>query len=141
MTRSDSITARRRVGFWLVALAFTTAMAFTTVPTPLWSLYPQRDRFSSLTVTIAFAAYAMAVAVSLFIAGHVSDWYGRRRVLMPAFAVEIGAAVVFVLWPSLPGLLVARVLSGLGIGVVTASAMAWISELCSAGGPRAQIVA
>src|ERR1700756_101354 len=99
MTRSDSITARRRVGFWLVAVAFTTVMAFTTVPTPLWSLYAQRDRFSSLTVTIAFAAYALAVAVSLFVAGHVSDWYGRRRVLMPALAFEVVAAIVFLAWP------------------------------------------
>ena len=63
-------------------------MAFTTVPTPLWSLYAQRDHFSSLTVTIVFAAYALAVALSLFLAGHLSDWYGRRRVLMPALALE-----------------------------------------------------
>ena len=109
-----------------MAFAFATVMAFTTVPTPLWSLYAQRDRFSSLTVTIVFAVYALAVALSLFLAGHVSDWYGRRRVLMPALALEILAGVVFLAWPSLPGLLVARVLSGLGIGAVTATAMAWL---------------
>src|SRR5450755_4408726 len=50
-------------GFWVVAFAFATVMAFTTVSTPLWSLYAQRDRFSSLTVTIAFAVYALAVAL------------------------------------------------------------------------------
>ena len=72
-----------------MAFAFVTVMAFTTVPTPLWSLYAQRDRFSSLTVTIVFAVYALAVAVSLFLVGHLSDWYGRRRVLMPAVALEI----------------------------------------------------
>jgi hypothetical protein len=37
-------------GFWIVAVAFATAMAFTTVPTPLWSLYAQHDGFSSLTI-------------------------------------------------------------------------------------------
>ena len=107
-------------------------MAFTTVPTPLWSLYAQRDRFSSFTVTIVFAAYALAVALSLFLAGHLSDWYGRRRVLMPALALEILASVVFLVWPALPGLLLARVLSGLGIGAVTATATAWLSELVTA---------
>jgi MFS family permease len=141
MNASHSITTRHRAGFWLVALAFTTAMAFTTVPTPLWSLYAQHDHFSSLTVTIAFAAYALAVALSLFLAGHVSDWYGRRRVLMPAFALEIVAGVAFVLWPSLSGLLVARVLSGFGVGAVTATAMAWISELGGANARRAQVIA
>jgi MFS family permease len=132
---------RRGAGFWLVALAFTTVMAFTTVPTPLWSLYAQHDGFSSLTVTIAFAVYALAVALSLFLVGHLSDSYGRRRVLMPALALEILAALVFVIWSSLPALLIARVLSGLGIGAVTATAMAWISELGGAGHRRAQIVA
>jgi MFS family permease len=128
------------LGFWAVAFAFATVMAFTTVPTPLWSLYAHRDRFSSLTVTIAFAVYALAVAFSLFLVGHISDTYGRRRVLLPALALEILAGLVFVVWSSLPALLVARVLSGLGIGAVTATAMAWISEL-GADRRRAQIVA
>jgi MFS family permease len=139
-TLSDLTAARRRVGFWIVALAFTTAMAFTTVPTPLWALYAQRDRFSSLTVTVAFAAYAVAVAFSLFLAGHVSDWYGRRRVLMPALALEIVASAVFLAWPALPGLLVARVLSGVGVGAVTATATAWLPELSGLRRRRGQVV-
>jgi MFS family permease len=145
MTRTDSDPASRprrsAYGFWLVAFAFTTAMAFTTVPTPLWSLYAQRDRLSSLTITIVFAVYALAVALSLFFVGHLSDWYGRRRVLMPALALQILAGVVFLLWPALAGLLLARVLSGLGIGAVTATATAWLSELSGSGGRRAQTVA
>jgi len=124
-----------------VAFAFATAMAFTTIPTPLWSLYAQRDRFSSLTITIVFAVYALAVALSLFLAGHLSDWYGRRRVLMPALLLQIVAGLVFLVWPSLPGLLLARVLSGLGIGAVTATATAWLSELRGADSRRAQVVA
>lgn len=136
-----SRAGRTTFGFWMVVLAFATVMAFTTVPTPLWSLYAQRDRFSSLTVTIVFAVYALAVALSLLLVGHVSDWYGRRRVLMPALALEVVASVVFLAWPSLPGLVLARVLSGLGVGAVTATAMAWIAELGGARSRRAQVVA
>jgi MFS family permease len=128
-------------GFWVVAGAFAIAMAFTTVPTPLWSLYAQRDHFSSLTVTVVFAVYALAVALSLFLAGHLSDSYGRRRVLMPALALQIVAGVVFLVWPSLPGLLLARVISGLGIGAVTATATAWLAELHSADPQRTRTVA
>jgi MFS family permease len=134
-------SARGNLGFWAVAIAFATAMAFTTVPTPLWSLYAQRDRFSSFTVTIVFAVYALAVALSLFLAGHLSDWYGRRRVLMAALALEILAGGGFVAWSSLPALLVARVLCGLGVGAVTATATAWLSDLRGAGSRHAQIVA
>jgi MFS family permease len=128
---------REATGFWAVAFAFTTLMAFTTVPTPLWSLFAERDHLSSLTVTIAFAAYAVAVALSLFFAGHLSDWYGRRKVLAPAVALNVLAAMVFLVWPALPGLLVARVLSGLGIGAVTATATAWMAELHAARRPGA----
>jgi MFS family permease len=145
MKRPDTIQSHRSnrtgVGFWVVAIVFTIAMAFTTVPTPLWSLYAQRDAFSPLTVTIVFAVYALAVALSLFLCGHLSDWHGRRRVLIPALTLEILAAVVFLVWPSLPGLLLARVLSGLGVGAVTATATAWLSELRGAQVRRAQIVA
>ena len=144
MTHTDlTPTSRARnssFGFWIVAVAFAITMAFTTAPTPLWSLYAQRDGFSSLTVTIVFAVYALAVALSLFLAGHASDWYGRRRVLMPALALEILAGGVFLVWPSLPGLLLARVLSGLGIGAVTATATAWLSELRGADSRHAQTV-
>ena len=128
---SPPYTSRRdrRASFWIVAAAFTVLMAFTTAPTPLWSLFAQRDGFSSLTITIAFAAYAAAVALSLFLAGHLSDWYGRRRVVALGLAPNVLAAVVFVVWPALPGLLLARVMSGLGVGVVTATATAWLAEL------------
>jgi MFS family permease len=110
------------------------------VPTPLWSLYAQRDGFSSLIITVAFAVYALAVALSLFLAGHLSDVYGRRHVLLPALALEILAGVIFIVSPSLPGLLVARVLSGLGVGALIATATAWLTELGGADRRRAQIV-
>jgi MFS family permease len=59
--------------FGAVALVFTIVMAFTTVPTPLWPLFAQRDGLSSLMVTVVFAVYALAVALSLFLVGHLSD--------------------------------------------------------------------
>ena len=141
-------TSRRdgRLWFWFVAFAFTVVMAFTTAPTPLWSLFAEHDHFSSLTITIVFAAYAVAVALSLFFAGHLSDWYGRRRVIAVGMALNGLAALVFLAWPKVPGLLLARVLSGLGVGVVTATATVWLAELDAARRPthsprRAQIIA
>ena len=106
---------------------------------------PDRDGFSSLTITVAFAVYAVAVAISLVLAGHLSDSYGRRRLLVPAIAVNVVAGLVFVAWPALPGLLVARVLSGLGVGAATATATVWLAELEArrrpgAGTHRAQII-
>ena len=148
MMISSLTPIRHRVGlgFWVVAFAFSLLMAFTTAPTPLWSLFARHDGFSSLTITIVFAVYAVAVALSLFFAGHLSDWYGRRRVVALALALNVIAALVFVVWSQLPGLILARVLSGLGVGGVTATATVWLAELDAghrpAHGPRrAQIIA
>lgn len=132
-------------GFWVIASAFLVGMAFSTIPTPLYPLYEQRDGFASATVTVVFAAYAIGVAISLFLAGHVSDWLGRRRVLVPALVVEALAAVLFLVWPALPGLIVARVLTGIGVGMITATATAHLSELHAASRPgvgrtRAELV-
>lgn len=124
-------------GFWLAAAAFLAAMAFSTIPTPLYVLYQQRDGFSSFVVTVVFAVYAVGVIASLLLAGHVSDWMGRRRVLVPALAIEVLAAVLFLVWPALPGLIVARFISGLGIGMITATATAYLRDLQALGRPDA----
>src|ERR1700712_3388737 len=118
-----------RPAFWVAAAAFLVVMAYSTVPTPLWSLYQQRDGFSTFAITIAFAAYAVGVVISLFLAGHLGDSLGRRRLLLPAIGLEIGSAVIFIVWPELPGLITARVISGLGIGMLTATITAHILDL------------
>jgi MFS family permease len=68
-------------GFWVVGYAFAVTMAFSTIPAPLYVLYQARDHFGALLVTVIFAAYAVGVMVSLFLAGHISDWLGRRRMV------------------------------------------------------------
>src|ERR1700753_523846 len=98
---------RHSLGFWLVAAAFCVNLAFSAVPTPLYVIYQQRDHFSTLMVTVVYAVYALGVIGSLFLGGHVSDWVGRRRVLVPAITVNVLSAVLFLVVPSLAGLIVA----------------------------------
>ncbi|WP_020390904.1 MFS transporter [Kribbella catacumbae] len=116
-------------GFWMIAIAFLTTMAFSTVPTPLYAIYQRRDGFPTFLITVIFAAYAVGVMVSLYLAGHVSDWLGRRRVALLAVLTEMLAAVIFLVWQDVPGLLLARFVSGVGVGVLTATATAHLSEL------------
>jgi MFS family permease len=134
-------------GFWAATLAFLVNMGFSAVPTPLYVLYQQRDHFSTIMLTVVYAVYAIGVMLSLFLAGHVSDWIGRKRVFVPALLVNAVSALIFIVAPSLPGLLVARVVSGVSVGLTTATATVYLSELharrpAGAVSPRrAQIVA
>jgi MFS family permease len=134
------------VGFWLAALAFFLNMSYSAVPTPLYVLYQRRDGFGSLMITVIFAVYALGVIVSLFLGGHLSDWLGRRRVLIPALLLNASTALIFIFVPSVAGLLIARVLSGFAIGLTTATATSYVSELHArhrpgAGTRRADVVA
>ncbi len=133
--RPDS--ARHGTGFWLIAAVFAISMAFSTVPTPLYPIYQRQNGFTPFTVTVVFAVYAVGVVTSLLLAGHVSDRVGRKRVLLPALGLEVAAAVLFLVWPALPGLLLARFVTGLGVGMITATATAYLWELHVAHRPHA----
>jgi MFS family permease len=129
--------SRRLIGFWVVAFAFVTVMAYSAVPAPLYVLYG----FSSLTITIVFSAYAVGVVGGLFLAGHVSDWYGRRRVLVPALVLALASGVFFLAFRDAFWLSVGRFLNGVSVGAVTATATAWLQELYAGPPRRAQAVA
>ncbi len=128
-TPAPAPAPRHDIGFWLVGGVFAAAMAFSTIPAPLYGYYRERDGFSTFMITVIFAAYGVGVIASLFLAGHTSDWFGRRRLIWAALAAETTAAVIFLVWPALPGLLVARVATGVGVGLVTATATAHMGEL------------
>ena len=121
-------------------------MAFAAAPAPLYVLYQQQQGFSALAVTGIFASYAFGVVVSLFTAGHLSDRVGRRRMIALGVLLNLLAALVFLSWAHLPALLLARVVSGLGSGMLTAAATAHLSELDAVARPgrgpgRAEAVA
>ena len=119
----------RAEAFWAVAGGFLTLFAFSTAPGPLYGLYQQQDHLSSLTVTIVYAVYATGIVASLLLVGHVSDWYGRKPVLIPALMLGLVSAAIFAASASLPALVIGRVLNGLAIGAAVATGTAYIADL------------
>src|SRR5258708_30207677 len=89
--------------------------------------------------TVVYAVYAIGVIGSLVLGGHLSDWYGRRRLLLPALGLAIVSAIVFLVSKSLTGLLVARLLNGIAIGIVVSTATAYLTELHAVGRPGAGV--
>ena len=116
-------------GFWLIAYVFAITLAAAGAPTPLYVLYQQEQGFGSFVLTIIFAVYAVGVALSLYLAGHLSDKFGRRRILAPAVLLNVLALLIFLSTHDLGWVLVARFIAGLGIGMLTATATAHLSEL------------
>src|SRR5271156_5735152 len=121
----------------MVSFAFLAVMAFSAVPSPLYGLYRARDHFSVFMVTVIYAVYAVGVVGALLLAGHLSDWYGRRRLLLPSVGFAILSALVFLASKSLGALLVARLIDGVSVGTVLSAATAYMTELSAVGRPEA----
>lgn len=122
-------------GLWVVTAAFSTLMAFGTVPTPLWPLYQVRDHLGPTGITIAFAAMVVGAALTFPTLGHLSDHIGRRKVVVSALVLGIMAAVVMSVWPSLAGLITGRFLTGVSVGLMAATATAYVADLYRAAHP------
>nr|WP_066172359.1 MFS transporter [Gordonia hydrophobica] len=111
------------------AFAFFATMVGTTLPTALYSIYAVDLDFSSLTVTVLFAVYAIGVVGALLVFGRLSDQIGRRPVLLIALVCAAISSILFMLPPSLALLVVARVISGFSAGFMSGAGTAAVIDL------------
>jgi MFS family permease len=100
----------------LLASLIVSLLAASGAPTPLYDVYQQRWGFSPVTTTVVFGVYALAVLASLLTLGRLSDYTGRKPVLLAALAVQAASLVVFATAGGVGALLLARVIQGLGTG-------------------------
>lgn len=106
----------RTSAFALQATILTTFFAAASAPTPLYGLYQRQWRFSSVTLTLVFAAYALALLAALLVVGTLSDHLGRRPVLLSALALEAVAMLVFADASGVATLYAARIVQGIATG-------------------------
>jgi MFS family permease len=100
----------------LLASLIVSLLAASGAPTPLYDIYQQRWGFSPVTTTVVFGVYALAVLASLLTRGRLSDYTGRRPVLLAALAVQAASLVVFATADGVGALMIARVVQGLSTG-------------------------
>jgi MFS family permease len=104
---------------------------------PLYALYQREWGFSPITTTVIFAVYAVAVLVALLFAGRLSDYAGRRPVLLGALAVQVIALLVYAAADNVGVLMAARVIQGLSTGVAFGTVAAALVDVDRERGPVA----
>jgi predicted MFS family arabinose efflux permease len=135
---SAKTTARARFVLPPMAAFVGTAIAYAGLylaagaPSPLFVQYQQQWGFPAGLLTIAFAAYAFALVVALVVAGSLSDFIGRRPVLVGSLAVELGSMVMFIFAPNIGWVIAARVVQGIATGAATSAYSASLLELAPA---------
>src|SRR5579885_3665217 len=86
---------RSRAANSAVAALIGTLFAAITLVTPLYVIYEQQLHFSRITLTLIYAAYVIGNLAALLAFGQLSDHVGRRQTALPAIAVAIVSALVF----------------------------------------------
>ena len=118
--------------FALVATLIGSLLAASATPTPLYGDYAARWHFSSATLTVVYALYAIGVLTSLIVAGRLSDRIGRRPVLAVALvgllvAMGMTALVATLSSGSALAFFAASALTGSGLGVAFMGALREVS--------------
>ena len=117
------------VAFVGATLAFVGLTFAAGAPSPLFVLYQQEWHFESWLLTVAFAIYAITLLVTILIAGSVSDYLGRRPVLMVALLTELASTIMFAFADNITWIIVARAVQGIATGAATSTFTATIVEL------------
>jgi MFS family permease len=116
-------------------------LAGSSAPTPLYAVYQAAWGFSPITMTVVFGVYALAVLASLLTVGSLSDYIGRRPVLIVAMLAQAVTMLVFASADAVSDLLVARVIQGLATGAAVGALGAGLLDLHKARGTVANSVA
>lgn len=117
------------LAFWGLAGVLGLFMFAASAPSPLYQIYAASWHFSSLTLTIVFALYAVALLAALLVTGRLSDHLGRRPVILAAIVIEMAAMACFIAADSDILLGVARVLQGAATGAAVGALSAALAEL------------
>ena len=136
----SSRTAPPGAAFWLVAGVLWLLFFAAGAPSPLYVIYRAQLRFSAITLTAVFAIYALVLLLTLLVFGSVSDYLGRRCVILAALMVTAGACAVFLAAHSVWLLFAARALQGLATGTATGALGAALIDLQPEGSGLAPLV-
>ena len=110
-------------------------------PTPLLLVWQREWGFPDSLVALAFATYAFTFLIALLVGGSLSDYLGRKPVIVGSLVVALGTIAMFMLAPSIEWIIAARAVQGLAVGVVTAAYTAALVELATPGSRVGPIVA
>lgn len=121
-------TAQERKSSMLLALLFSTRMLGLFLLTPIFAVAAQSisGGNNAIKVGIALGAYGLTQAIMQIPLGMASDKFGRRPVIIGGMVLFIIGGVVSAMSSSVDGIIIGRVLQGLG--AISAAITAWVAD-------------
>ena len=131
---SRRVTLSRRASFWVAAAFAFLAFAANTAASPLYRVYEAQFHFSPTTLTLLFTVYIVVLLTTLLLFGSVSDYRGRRMVMLSGLAFGAVGCGMFLIAHGVGLLFVARALQGVAVGLISGAASAALLDLRPNGG-------
>lgn len=127
--RTGAAELPRPVAFWLLALTLSLLLFASSAPSPLYVVYQAEFGFSAITLTSVFGVYALMLLGALLVTGSVSDYVGRRPMILTGIALELLAMLLFAEASSVAWLFAARALQGAATGIAMGAISAALLDL------------
>ncbi|HWE46984.1 MAG TPA: MFS transporter [Caulobacteraceae bacterium] len=145
LTRDRNAAQKRELSGGAGAYAAATLVGVmfmgSTLLTPLYGVYRREFGFSIIVLTLLYSVYVIGNLAALLLLGGLSDQIGRRKVALGSLAVAAVSTLIYLFAPNPTWLFLARVISGLSIGVASGTGTAWLAELIGGDRRRASTIA
>lgn len=110
-------------------------MAAASAPAPLYQIYQRLWHFSPVILTLIFATYALFLLLALLIAGSISDYIGRKPVILLAILLQMTSMMFFLFSNDINMLFFARAIQGIATALAVSSIGAALLDLNKHKGP------
>ena len=124
---SRRVTLSRRASFWAAAAFAFLAFAAGSAASPLYRVYEDKFNFAPTTLTLLFTVYIGVLLGTLLLFGSVSDYTGRRIVMLAGLALGAAGCGLFLIAHGVGLLFAARALQGVAVGLISGAASAALS--------------
>jgi hypothetical protein len=109
--------------------------ASSSAATPLYHLYQESMHLTPFWITVVFSVYVASLLAGLLTVGGLSDYVGRRPVILAALLLNAAAMILFAEARDVGQLILARAVQGLCVGTGTTALGAAILDTNRARGP------
>ena len=110
-------TSKSDTWFWVLAGLYLLAVASSAVPSPLYPIYAAEWALTPFMLTVVFAMYMAGILISVLVTGRLSDYIGRRPVLIVGSLGIVISHVVLGTADGFGALVLGRVEQGFAVGL------------------------
>lgn len=114
--------------FFAASLTLVVCFTASSAPIPLMSVYQQSLSLTPAEIADSIVCYYLGCILTLVFLARLSNFFGRKPVVLFTLALAIAACALFVVIDSVAILNFARFFQGLGCGLASSAAMAWVVD-------------